>query len=99
MNYLVVLDVKSPIGEMYAAVSDTLRTDGPVRHPILVCTELDASNHHYLHVKRSLASIGKTFQILDIPHSSVIQIVHYGNDEKPPGAPFGFAAVKSPGAS
>lgn len=82
-KYLIILDVRSPAGAMYANGSnDGFASDGNFRHPVLDCTEINAEFPYYLSATRSLKSRGKSHQTLLLPHGSVVMVVSYA-EEKP----------------
>ena len=87
MRYLVVLDVRSSIGRIYAnANNDGFVTDGEIKHPVLDCTEIAIDSPYYLFATRDMSRTGNTYQHLHIPHGSVVAIHHYAEEiEKPVG--------------
>jgi hypothetical protein len=89
MRNLVVLDAGSEIGAIYSAGShDGYVSRGDIRHPAIDCPEIVTDAPYYLFVKREIAKGGST-QKLYIPHSSVVAIhVYDDNESKPIGFVF-----------
>lgn len=88
MKYLVILDGRSVIGQLYRNGSnDGMSGD----HPVLLCSKLDASHHVYLACTRPLPNRGESHQSLLIPHHAVAQILEFA---KEPPAGFGFFAPR-----
>lgn len=88
MRYLVILHVHSPVGKMYAAghADGQFQSGESGPHPALDCASIDSDNPHYLYVERDLSWQGQEGQVLRlfIPHSAVVQIIAYGDTERPP---------------
>lgn len=85
MRYSVILDASSIIGSIYSSGSNDgyVRT-GETKHPILDCLEVDFSSPYYLFVKRDLSKHNKTYQKIHIPHSNIVSVYSYADEESKP---------------
>lgn len=93
MRYLVVIDVHSPLGGIYASGdNDGFVRDRDQKHPLIDCVEVETGQPYCLFAKRDMARKGGV-QSVYIPHSSVVA-VHCYADEGP--RPMGFIDEKSP---
>jgi hypothetical protein len=88
VRYLVVLHGNSPIGKMYTAghADAQFQSGESEPHPAIDCVQIDSDNPHYLYVERDLSWRGQKGDVLRlfIPHHAVVQIVAYGDRDKPP---------------
>lgn len=89
MRYMVVLDVRSPLGRIYADGNhDALVAEGELKHPILDCVEVEPDRPNYLFVVREKRD-NKARQTQYIPHAYVLSIHRYAEKDPPP---FGFTS-------
>ncbi|MDR5756479.1 hypothetical protein [Caballeronia sp. LZ035] len=88
MNYLVVLDVRSPIGAIYNRKADTNVPDAEAQlsHPALLCSDVSIDHPTYLFATRPLKG-DKSHQSLHIPHHAVVAIYRVNEED---AAPMGF---------
>ena len=85
MKYLVLLDCNSSIGSIYAnGNNDGIVNDGDINHPVLACTEIETNNPYYIFAIRSGDQEGGLRQSVFLPHSSVVAIYRYAEDEPHP---------------
>ncbi|WP_124919313.1 hypothetical protein [Burkholderia cepacia] len=88
MNYLVILDARTPIGAIYSEKADGVVTDGSLRHPALYCSDVSIDHPLYLFVTRPLKK-GESHQSLHVPHHAVVAIHRLNESDT---LPIGFHA-------
>jgi hypothetical protein len=94
IRFLVVLDRNSPVGRLYAeSTPPPPTTAGSVAHPVLDCTGVDLSAPGYVEATRPLPRGCLSEQLVWLPHSSVVQVVRY---EEQDGLPAGFEQPQPP---
>jgi hypothetical protein len=80
MRYLVVLDVRSTVGRVYAGSNDGGVADGELKHPALDCTEIATDGPCYLFAIRDMTKHGGGSQRLYVPHGAVAFIICYADE-------------------
>lgn len=86
LRYLIVLDLHSPTGQLFAESADRYFDGGAVKHPALACSHVVMDSPHYIFAKRHTKK-GHSHQLLYLPHHSVILIFEWDSDGP---APIGF---------
>jgi hypothetical protein len=92
VKYLIVLDANSTVGKIYSVACDyfvkveEVTHFEEVKHPVLVCTEIETDNPNYIFARRPLKE-GATHQSLYLPHGSVAMILQIEEDQP---IPIGF---------
>ncbi|WP_155294440.1 hypothetical protein [Burkholderia cepacia] len=83
MNYLVILDARSPIGAIYGEKADGIVTDGALRHPALHCSDVSMDHPVYLFATRPLKK-DESHQSLHVPHNAIVAIYRLNESDAPP---------------
>ena len=87
MKYIVVINRNSPVGQAYQHRFPVAKV-GDESHVAFCCTEMDASNPHYMFVKTEQTPQGSKRQSLHLPHGSVLFVIQYAETEP---MPIGFS--------
>jgi len=87
MKFALVINPGSAFARAYAGCLE--QTSGQDSMPVLFCTSMDASHHHFLHVETEQTERFPVPQSLHLPHSIVEYIVQYFEDQQKPA--MGFA--------
>jgi hypothetical protein len=89
MRYLIVLDARSVVGQIFAEHNDGLVTAGGLNHPMLECSEIDLSIPAYIFAIRNTRAAGGRNQRIYLPHGSVVSIQEF-DVNNPLRGPIGF---------
>jgi hypothetical protein len=84
MKYLLILDADSTAGKIYlAGNNDGLVSDGTIKHPVLLCTEIKMDSPYYIFAKRQMKAPA-SHQSLCLPYGSVAIILQLEENEPIP---------------
>jgi hypothetical protein len=95
MNYVVVLDGRTPTGKLFLkGTNDGLTTDGDQSHPVLWCDNVHTDSPYYLEAERTLHRGSESHpQSVRIPHAAVVAMFRW---KFQPGTAPDFLAAEPP---